>query len=660
SPDGKKIAFLRSGRLCTMNADGAELKVLVDDPQVIDYDWSPDSKMLVYARMDGSFGTEIYITPAASWKAENVTRYATSNYDVTWSNTGMNLAFISERPGSGGMQFRPYVLPLQKPAAPGVPASGEIDWDDLHLRAVPVSSMNAAAVSISPDGARVAFRSVSGNSDDLWVASSDGKQLNRLSNSNLRPQEIRWSKKHSGTVYFRDQNGVIRIARLGYAVFAAAGSSAPEPQAVSFSAKMVIRRDEEFAEMFEQSWRLLGDQFYDTKLHGADWNAVKNRYLPAVKHIAHKEDLYSLIYLMLGELNASHLGITGSGSQPEEVTADLGLLFDETYTGPGKKIAEVLKHGPADKRGLNLKAGEIVVAIDRTPITEKTNLSQLLNAKVGENVLLEVIPEKGDLKDPKIRRKVEIQAVNRQETQKLMYERWVDHNAQRVKELSKGTVGYIHIPSMDQDGLDRFVRALYSDCFDKDAIVIDVRYNGGGYTHDKVLNFLTGHEHTVFRPRAGGQGLVLRADDRKWTKPLVLLINNQSYSDAEIFPNAFRELSLGKLVGQPTGGMVIATHPVRLIDGSTFRIPAIGVFSVKGVNMEKEGVAPDYTVVPSPEDLAKGIDLQLDKAVEVVNGDVVAWKKAKGKTLAAGPASDPKTTASTPSPKPMPMPPVGP
>jgi tricorn protease len=419
---------------------------------------------------------------------------------------------------------------------------------------------------------------------------------------------------------------------------------------------MTVRRDEEFAEMFEQSWQLLSDQFYDGKLHGANWDAVRARYQPVVKHISHKEDLFALIYLMLGELNASHLGISGNLPQPEEITADLGLLFDDSFAGPGKKIAEVLKRGPADKRGMNLKAGEIITAIDRVPITEKTNMSQLLNNKVGEMVLLEIMPGGGDPKDPKIRRKVEIQAIDRREAGNLMYERWVEHNAKRVNELSKGTIGYIHIPGMDQEGLERFVRALYSDCFDKDAIVLDVRFNGGGFTHDKVLNFLTGREHTLFRPRAGGEGSVLRADDRKWSKPLVLLVNNQSYSDAEIFPNAFRELGLGKLVGQPTGGMVIGTHPVRLIDGSSFRIPAIGVYSVKGVNMEKEGVRPDLIIDPSPEDLAKGVDLQLDKAVEVVTSDVVAWKKAKGKAVAVGPV-DPKTTVTTPNPKPMPMPP---
>src|SRR5262249_14845859 len=160
----------------------------------------------------------------------------------------------------------------------------------------------------------------------------------------------------------------------------------------------------------------------------------------------------------------------------------------------------------------------------------------------------------GDPQDPKNRRRLEVQAVSRTAVQELMYERWVDKNAKRVAELSKGKLGYIHIPGMDEAGLDRFVRDLYSDNFDKDAIVLDVRYNGGGFTHDQVLNYLGAKEHTFFRQRNGNEGLVLRSYDRKWTKPLVLLINNRSYSDAEIFPNAFRTLGLGKLVGQPTGG----------------------------------------------------------------------------------------------------------
>src|SRR5262249_25749077 len=268
--------------------------------------------------------------------------------------------------------------------------------------------------------------------------------------------------------------------------------------------------------------------------------------------------------------------------------------------------------------GINLKTGDVILAIDREPFTEKSNLSRMLNGKVNETVQLELLAAgASDPKDPKGRRRVEVQAAGRSTIANLMYERWCERNAKLVAEKSGGKYGYIHIPSMDQPGLDRFVRALYSDNFDKEAIVLDVRFNGGGYTHDQVLSYLTGKEHTIFKQRNGGDGLVLRAADRKWTKPLVLLINNQSYSDAEIFPSAFRTQGLGKLVGQPTAGMVIGTGSVALIDGSHLRLPRIGVYSVKGVNMEKEGVMPDIVVEPTPEDIARGRDPQLERAIDV-------------------------------------------
>jgi tricorn protease len=145
--------------------------------------------------------------------------------------------------------------------------------------------------------------------------------------------------------------------------------------------------------------------------------------------------------------------------------------------------------------------------------------------------------------------------------------------------------------------------------------------------------------------------MVLRAYDRKWTKPVVLLINNRSFSDAEIFPNAFRTLGLGKLVGQPTGGQVIGTAGVRLIDGSVFRLPRIGVFTTKGVNMDKEGVVPDVLVEAHPDQVAKGVDAQLEKAVEVLQADLAEWKKKNHPGVAV------KTESPVPAPGPM-MPPA--
>src|SRR5207244_11518786 len=153
--------------------------------------------------------------------------------------------------------------------------------------------------------------------------------------------------------------------------------------------------------------------------------------------------------------NASHLGILGPTSPPEEATADLGLLFDETYRGPGVKGAEILKRGPADKRGLGLKAGDVIVAVDRQPVTPDRELSELLNGKVGETVQLDFVPAGGDPNDAKARKRIEVQAIDRNQTANLVYDRWVDKNAERVARLSGGQLGYIHIPNMNEDGLEK-------------------------------------------------------------------------------------------------------------------------------------------------------------------------------------------------------------
>jgi tricorn protease len=612
SPDGKRISFLRAGKLWTMNPDGTGCRIIVNEPMVIDYEWSPDSKWLCYARLDGSFASELYIVPAtgatAADPARNVTHYATYNAGVTWSKKEGKLAFLSERRGTTSL----FVMSLQKPPAPDVKPGDGIDWEDVHLRVRQPAPFSVLGGAVSPDGKRVAFRAVS-NGDDLWVASTDGSNLTRVTSGSLRPRQIQWSQG-SGVIFFRDGSGNLRMA-------SASGGGA---SIVPFQARLTVKRDEEFAEMLEQSWRAINENFYDPHFHGANWPAVRERYRPLVRHVALKEDLYALVSLMLGELNASHLGIMGPPAQPEETTADLGLLFDESYRGPGLKIAEVIKRGPADRRGLNLHAGNIIWSIDYQDLTDQTPLAKLLNDKVGQLVILQV---SSGSPDPKARRRVEVKAASRSQIHDLMYERWVEKNARRVAEVSKGRLGYIHIPSMDDAGLDRFVRALYSDNFDKEGIVLDVRYNGGGFTHDKVLNFLGGKEHTYFLQRHGGSGAVLRASDRKWSKPLVLLVNNRSYSDAEIFPNAFRTLGLGKLVGEPTAGMVIGTVSTQLIDGSMFRVPRTGVYTLKGVNMERQGVVPDVLVESPPDQLARGQDPQLDRAAEVLMQDVLAWQK---------------------------------
>jgi tricorn protease len=658
SPDGKWISFLRSGKLWLMKPDGKDAKVVVPDVEVFDYDWSPDSRWIVYARRDGSFASELYIVPAAGPTKENparnVTRYATTNMDVTWSQDGRKIAFLSDRRGPANV----FVLSLHKPAAPGVSESTStltIDWEDLHLRA---NGLPAAAttVAISPDSSKVAFRSA--RDGDLWVASTTGGQLTRLTVGGLQPHQLTWarSRLRGGSLdilLFLDGGGNIRMVRTGSGE---GRPGNPEVATLGFKIKMTVHREDLYREMFDQTWRYLADHFYDRTFHGSDWNAVREKYRPLVSHVACREDLYSLLYLMMGELNASHLGVGGFGTAADETTADLGLIFDETYRGKGLKVAEILKRGPADKHGMRIKPGDFVLAVEGVEIGENTDVPRLLNGKVGELISLQVA---GSATTPaKERRRIEIQAADRGQIRSLMYDRWVERNARRVAELSGGKLGYIHIPDMQESGLDTFVRSLYSDNFDKEAIVLDVRYNGGGFTHEQVLNYLGSREHTIFRQRDGGEGLVLRSHDRKWTRPLILLINNHSFSDAEIFPHAFRTLGLGKLVGEPTGGFVIGTGSVRLIDGSMLRLPRIGVFTTRGVDMEKEGVQPDVLVEPHPDEVARGNDAQLDRAVAVLQQDVLAWKKQQpgkaGSPVTSQPPGSGKTGGGAGLPTPTP------
>ncbi len=381
SPKGDKIAFLRSGKLWTVNPDGTAEKMLVSENQVFDYDWSPDGKMMVYARSDGSFASELYIVPLdGSSPAKNITRYATYNGDVSWSRTGGKIGFIGQRKGV----YTPHVLSLQRPGIPG--GKYDIDWDDIHLRVDRAANMSAENVEISPNGQQIAFRHTA-SGDDLWVANSNGSGVTRLTVNNQSPKYIRWSRHITGLIYFLNGSGELRSIRAGASFSLPFAGLTGEPSRINFQAKMIVKRDEEFAEMFAQCWRALSDQFYDAKHHGANWEAIRAKYQPVVAHVAMKEDMYALVSLMLGELNASHLGISGRLPTPEETTAELGLIFDETYRGPGLKIAEIIKRGPADKRGLAIQAGDVIMAIDRVELTDKVNISHLLNNKVNESCL---------------------------------------------------------------------------------------------------------------------------------------------------------------------------------------------------------------------------------------------------------------------------------
>jgi tricorn protease len=337
--------------------------------------------------------------------------------------------------------------------------------------------------------------------------------------------------------------------------------------------------------------------------------------------------------MMLGELNASHLGFS-AGSDPREgyrddwtvATGHLGLRFDPGYKGPGVRVLDVVADGPTDAEKSRVRAGEVVLSIDGTAVDPGLDLAPLLTGIMDRDVALRVKDAEGK------ERTVLVRPVYLRTIQRLLYAKWLEDNEKKVHELSGGKLGYLHIRGMSWGSFYEFERQLYAAGYGREGLVIDVRDNGGGFTADHLLTALTQPVHAYTISRGGAPGY---PQDRKvyatWSKPIVVLVNQGSFSNAEIFAHAIRTLKRGKLVGVPTAGGVISTGGARVMDFGWIRTPGRGWFLAgTGQDMEQNGAQPHFEVWPRPGEMVRGIDRQLEKAVEVLLVDVA---EAAGKEL---------------------------
>lgn len=426
---------------------------------------------------------------------------------------------------------------------------------------------------------------------------------------------------------------------------APAASEAPTPSATGtayrFRALQEVDLPRKFMAAFDLCWRTMRDNFYDERLGNRDWDAIRRKYLEAAGQMPDTEGLATVVSLMLGELNGSHLGFTAGnmagrlqrptpGAEPsppsgkwQPVTAHLGVRFDDQYRGPGLKVRDVLPDGPADQKKSRIAAGETILKIDGVPVDPTTDLTTVLNGPADRDIVLTVKNPGGK------EREVSVRPIAYTAVRNLLYEKWMKDNRKRVEELSKGRLGYLHIAAMDMRSFNKFEEELYSAGAGKDGLVIDVRENGGGSTTDHLLTALTQPQHAITVPRGGGPGY---PQDRKvyttWNKPIVVLCNQNSFSNAEIFSHAIKTLKRGKLVGVPTAGGVISTGGTAIMDVGFLRLPFRGWYLVgTGQDMELNGAVPDHVVWPEPGDMPRGKDVQLAKAVEVLQRDVETWKQ---------------------------------
>src|SRR5262249_48661326 len=288
--------------------------------------------------------------------------------------------------------------------------------------------------------------------------------------------------------------------------------------------------------------------------------------------------------------------------------------------GPGLKVRDVLPGGPADKKRSRLSAGDIILKIDGVDVDASMDPTLVLNGRLDREINLAVQGSDGKEREGTLR------PIGYSASQALRYNHRLPHNRKPVADASKGKLGYRHISQMAMPNFRKFEEELVSEGSGKDGLVIDVRENPGGSITDRLLTALTQPNHAITVPRGGGPGYPL---DRKvytsWHKPIVVLCNQNSGSNAEIFSHAIKTLKRGQVVGVPTAGAVVSTGAAPILDVGLLRLPTRGWFTIlDGEDMEKHGAEPHHVLWPTPGTLPQGRDAQLSKAIEVLQGDVEA------------------------------------
>lgn len=632
SPDGKKIAFNRGrGQLIVAGIDGDSLgeETILRNTgwaEASDVAWSPDSKWLAYSMPDLNFNHEIYIQSADNTTdPENISKHPRADTDPVWSPDGSKLAFISNRNNGDDdiwfawlnkREWERKQLEWDKSETPEIVSPEdtvnlEVEFDGLYKRLQQVTSMpgDESNIAISEDGQTFYFVG-DGADEDLYKVKWDGNELKTLTEGGISPYGIRPGPELEN-LYFMQSGGKMGRFTLDN----------NRLQNLPFAAKMKINHKAQREQIFEEAWRQLNINFYDPNFHGQDWEQLRDHYKPWALHTSSDRDFEDVMNMMLGELNSSHMGFYGSDrAETQEIrTGLLGVEVEEV--SQGVRIERVVPGSPADREMSKLNPGDTITAVDQEAVNEADNFYSLLADKVDTPTLLEVENDKNGS------REVIIEPTGSLNDQ--LYNQWVEKRKELTEKYSDGRLGYVHVEGMNWPSFERFERELVATGEGKEGLVIDVRYNGGGWTTDYLLTVLQYEQHAYTVPRGATDSLQEnktkfrnhypygeRLPLSSWTNNAITLANQNSYSNAEIFSHAFKNLNLGTLVGEPTFGAVISTGGAGLMGGSYVRIPFRGWF-VKATdkNMEHGPAVPDIEII-NPPDYRSGEDQQLQRAVD--------------------------------------------
>ena len=661
APDSARLAFVGANHLFEIDVAAGRQRELAYNVaggyNITEY--SADGKWLVYARSDTDQNSDVYLYDIAASREYNVTQNPFRDSNGLLTPDGRTLVFESARAAGVNHLFAvslialtedpddPLVRARRPPAGerPGesgsasrqdsqVPAAQPIrvDADGIAKRARPLTSGPNAAddVFLSRDGRTVYFTASDGDGPGLFAIGVDGRDRRRVTAGqfgNLTPTQDR------RFVFYRQTtgSGAGDIFRLPI--------SGMRPTRVTFSLQLEVDRKAEWAQIFDESWRVMRYRFYDEQMHGKNWLSIRQKYEPMLKDVGSYADVYELTNHMIGELNASHVGVSGPSGRPSYTGYPARYLGFEMAPSDGRyRISYIYRDGPATREWLGLNVGDYVLALAGKDLNAGDNYWKILNEAVNEYVSVRVASSASGsgARDVRIRTLASVTD--------LKYEDWVSTNREFVEKETQGAIAYVHIRAMNQPSLQRFQNEI-DRYWNSKGIVVDIRYNGGGNIDQQLLDILGRRPYQFWNSRYGARTWG-RRPRQAIAGPKVLLTNARSGSDSEVTPMGFRQLGIGRIVGNPTAAAVIATGSYSLINGATIRTPGSLVVTYDptkpnnyGVNLENYGVAPDVMVENTPEDGVRGFDRELkaalDEAMTMLRDGT--WQYASGEPLDKGP-----------------------
>ncbi|MDB5252817.1 MAG: peptidase [Flaviaesturariibacter sp.] len=663
SPDGKEIAYLEERNLLKVY-DIAARKSRTIVPKGINFSyadgdqyftWSPDGKWLAFNSSEGRWGEDEVALMKADGSGERMNLTNSGFFDGApkWAFGGKALLWQTDRDGKkplayqGARETDVYAMFFDQDAFDrfkltkdefallkekedrdkeeakkdtsmriSAPKNG---WEPLfegldnRKMRLTINSGNISDYILNKEGDKLFFAARMEKGYDLWMTNPRTRETKLIAKMDGGPAGLDVSK--DGKTLFVVSDG--KIVRVD----AESGKISP----VTVNGEMVLKANAERAYIFDHTWRQVAKKFYDPKLGGVNWDQYHDTYARFLPHINNNYDFQELLSEFLGELNASH---TGGRFSPRvengDATASLGMLYDETYGGDGLKVMEVLEGGPFINARTKIKKGVIIEKIDGETVASDTDWARLLNRKTGKNILL-------SLYDPETKQRWDetTKPITTGEEQALLYKRWVANNRKKVEEMSGGKIGYVHVQGMN----DASYRTTYEDVLGraagKEALIVDTRFNGGGWLHDDLVTFLSGKKYLSFSP----QGATPTSSEpaNKWTAPSTVLMSESNYSDAFIFPYAYHALGIGKTIGMPVAGTGTAVWWETQIDPTlVFGIPMVATIGKEGRPTENLQLEPDIKVPNDYKSVLSGKDPQLERAVKEMQEEIKRQKEKKG------------------------------